>query len=232
MDFYKSNPDYREKVNDLLATNDQFVREIGLETRERLIREGYDGVYYPHDEEHGFAWIALDNDQIKSTLDPEMTDWQRQHIQDIASEHHKSVGPLIGEEPSPKQATRVGDPSDYIDRIEQLAAMGKTLDDLDQNAMKEIGWDRGKKGLLNAVNKDWREIDPEFVNYKNYSDVPIDRAVAAMRKRLGDVMPESEPPAAFGFPPGFIDSFETQPNLYDVYNEGYMTHVKPLLRSV
>jgi hypothetical protein len=179
---------------------------------------------------HGIThWVAFDDSQIKSTLDPEITDWQRQHIQDIASEHHKSVGPLIGEEPSPKQATRVGDPSDYIDRIEQLAAMGKTLDDLDQNAMKEIGWDRGKKGLLNAVNKDMRLADPEFVNYKNYSDVPIDQAVAAMRKRLGDVMPESEPPAAFGFPPGFIDSFETQPNLYDVYNEGYMTHVKPIL---
>jgi len=60
-------------------------------------------------------------------------------------------------------------------------------------ALKELGWDRGQRGLLNAVNKDRAEAGLE--KYKSAKDVPWSEAKAAIAKRVSppDPLAASKP---------------------------------------
>ena len=72
-----------------------------------------------------------------------------------------------------------------LDNLAKQATPSKTAaltaDQLDPAALKEYGWTRGKRGLLNAVNADRAEAG--LPKYAKMGDVPFDEAVASLNKR-------------------------------------------------
>lgn len=88
VDKYEKDEDFRQEVNPYAMALTyhmedpdgninhavEFARELAVEAKEQLIKQGYDGVKYKNDVEGGISWIAFYPNQIKSAIGSSFTD--------------------------------------------------------------------------------------------------------------------------------------------------------------